>query len=749
MGEVHQGEALALSGGAGPGLGTGAFAQQGLGGIGAPLQALRQQLLGCGHALASVLEPAGQGLVNEASRILEQQVCKIAVVGQIKSGKSSFINALVQNPTLLPTDVTPWTTAVTNLHFGQAAPGNYAAIFQFFSEGEWQGLAEGGGRIRELTQRLVPGFEPELLRHHVDALKRRAGARLGSEYGQLLGRAHYFSAIQTDLLRHYVCSGDFSIDASAATAGKYSDITKTADLYCARGPFEYPVTVTDTPGTNDPFHIRDEITRRSLEAADLYIVVLTARQPLSESDVSLLRLMHGLNRERIIVFVNRIDDLADVGRDLGQVLTFVEGKLKEEFPGAHIPIVAGSAWWASSALNLDAHALDRLFERRSLGYLGQMGLVPYDELVRHAMDYAAHRDRFRKALLTTSGLPAMHRAVTQLMGSSQAAQCLGQIARCFSEIASASESATRSELGSLTVQQRSAATASPRSHDQLLQLEQEARVLNEVGLQIGESGRNIEAQLADLIHEEMSELRASLQRAVDRHASLERDVLVDTLRRGRAPKVWMHEGVDLRRRLAEVFRMGFERAGARVLDFQRRVAPELHQVLKLVAPDAKLPAAPGAQRLEIPMPAVAPLSRFVALDLDGTWWSAFLRGRPSPSACGAQIEALIKSEFQTVVDELVRSAEWALSAYGATTTKWSFGICINIVQALERRREQLARNYNSLKGPGAGAPAPSVQPEQVKVLTDRLQRCNALNHQLEAVTREIAKGFAITSEFAI
>ena len=121
------------------------------------------------------------------------------------------------------------------------------------------------------------------------------------------------------------------------TLGQFADITKQADLYFDEGPFAFPVTLTDTPGTNDPFLIRDEITRRSLESADLYIVVLTARQPLSEADVNLMRLMHGLNSERIIVFVNRVDDFADVGYDLAEVLMYVEKKLQAELPGRAHP----------------------------------------------------------------------------------------------------------------------------------------------------------------------------------------------------------------------------------------------------------------------------------------------------------------------------------------------------------------------------------------------------------------------------
>ena len=185
-------------------------------------------------------------------------------------------------------------------------------------------------------------------------MKQRAVMRLGGDFAELLGSAHSFESFNTELLARYVCSGDF---AGNSSLGQFADITKQADLYFDDGPFAFPVTLTDTPGTNDPFLIRDEITRRSLESADLYIVVLTARQPLSEADVNLMRLMHGLNSERIIVFVNRVDDFADVGYDLAEVLMYVEKKLEANFPGARIPVVAGSAAWANGALKGDGDSL--------------------------------------------------------------------------------------------------------------------------------------------------------------------------------------------------------------------------------------------------------------------------------------------------------------------------------------------------------------------------------------------------------
>ncbi len=93
-------------------------------GVGAALASAQKQIVNCGRSLAGLVEPAGQALIGEAINRLDQQVFRVAVVGQIKSGKSSFINAFVRQPRLLPTDVTPWTTTVTHLHFGEAAPGS-------------------------------------------------------------------------------------------------------------------------------------------------------------------------------------------------------------------------------------------------------------------------------------------------------------------------------------------------------------------------------------------------------------------------------------------------------------------------------------------------------------------------------------------------------------------------------------------------------------------------------------------------
>ena len=227
-----------------------------------------------------------------------------------------------------------------------------------------------------------------------------------------------------------------------------------------QGPFAFPVTLTDTPGTNDPFLIRDEITRRSLESADLYIVVLTARQPLSDADVNLMRLMHGLNSDRIVVFVNRVDDFADVGYDLAEVIMYVEKKLQANFPGARIPIVAGSAAWANGALKGDDETLDRLLERSSLALPRATSASCSRKIWSStrwtmpppASGCAARCSPPRACRPCTASSPTA-------MGTSQAALTQMQTARWFGDMASASAKAANFELESSRAEPAQAAYA--------------------------------------------------------------------------------------------------------------------------------------------------------------------------------------------------------------------------------------------------------------------------------------------------
>ncbi|HEX9881343.1 MAG TPA: hypothetical protein VGA65_02440, partial [Hyphomicrobium sp.] len=124
------------------------------------------------------------------------------------------------------------------------------------------------------------------------------------------------------------------------------------------------------------------------------------------------------------------------------------------------------------------------------------------------------------------------------------------------------------------------------------------------------------------------------------------------------------------------------------------------------------------------------------------WWSGLWKKRATPAFYGEQIEALIKSEFQSVVDELVQTAESALRGYAATTTRWSFGLCVNIVQAVKRRQNQMAEQNRPADAVGSPAEheAEIEHEQRVKHLSEKLQQCQTVQQRLDAIFDELDNG---------
>jgi len=57
----------------------------------------------------------------------------VTMIGQIKSGKTSLVNAMIGMPAMLPADVNPWTSVVTSLHLSPTVlVPRTSAKFRFF-----------------------------------------------------------------------------------------------------------------------------------------------------------------------------------------------------------------------------------------------------------------------------------------------------------------------------------------------------------------------------------------------------------------------------------------------------------------------------------------------------------------------------------------------------------------------------------------------------------------------------------------
>lgn len=691
-------------------------------GMGERLERIRRDLLERGHELGRIIEPAYAAPVGEAIRYLEAQSCRVAVIGQVKAGKSSFINALVGRPGLLPSDVNPWTTVVTNLHFYSAAPATESAVFTFFDNDEWSRLAEPGGMLRDLTERLVPGFSPDLLRSQLASMRLRAEQRLGPAFQALIGQRHTFATIQPEVLARYVSAGG---DGSGqAGDGWLSDITKTADLFFGSDRSGFPVTLVDTPGTNDPLLVRDEITRRSLASADIYVVVLTAQQPLAIGDLALLRLLRGLHKERIVIFVNRLDGVGDIVGGARRIVEHVEARLAEEFGQTRLPIIVGSARWANAALVADAGELQSIVGPSLRAYAAANGIEP------PPVPSAGQRlaPQTLATLLVLSGLPSVAQAIGRLMGEGNAAHATHQIATFFHELARTTEATARAEVRSL---ERAAgerrASSSARAND-LARWQQELAQLRAAGGQLEANLAVYEQSLASLVERCQSDLDLLLGRTIERFTTRQIAAMTEAWRRS-AVNVWQCNSAPLRDELQAEFLRVYRYWEAKLLQADSLIRAQLASVMQGGAIEGGHAVSEAPPSPTLRYPDVSALGKVVALDLAAPWWIAWWRGRPTLESRTSQLATLISAEFSPLVRELRVVAGRALSEHAQHATRQARLGTLDIVEGIHRRSSELVAELQRAEGAPDGSALAALE-QQLAHGEARLAAAEALRSAL-------------------
>jgi Dynamin family len=666
--------------------------------IGAPLEAARTRLLGLVAKLGSLLGEHAAPLLDAARRQLEQRSCRIAVIGQIKAGKSTFINALAKRPGLLPTDINPWTVVVTALHFRRdPTPAEHAAVFHLFSVDEWKELADGGGRLRELTERLVPGFQSDLLRAQLEVMRKRAERRLGPRFAELLGKCHRYQKVTPEILTDYVSAGDG--DSWPGKRRHYSDITRSADLYFNDSPFAFPITLIDTPGTNDPFLVRDEITRRSLENPDIYVFVVSALQPLSAADIAMLRLLNGLHKDRIVVFVNRTDQLPNLNSDAAAVQACIEKRLRAEFPSLHIPVVYGSAWLGNLRLQAEAGQFPAMVRpERAQGPVREPCSLQAVDSMPDARATGVEPSRAVPAVHVNSGMAEVSAAITKLMCTSSIAMLLRQIAVCLAELVRTADVSDRAELQSinelLQARRQEAAALRQRVGEEeksLAAFEDHAKALHA-------SFEGVERHFKDVVATAVRALRNKLCGLVREFASDEAEALLQSLQERPRQWTWRCEVLSLREHLEAAYLATVAQA-AGDLD---RVEQFLYPQLKLIV-SSLLPGYRGSL-LEVPAwpvgltPSVSPLADKVTMDLGVTWWRRWFSSRKIAKERANHLRYMIEEDFLKITDELVLEAEAHLSERVDYIMRRVNAISSGLRTGVERRAESLARERALLDG---------------------------------------------------
>ena len=381
----------------------------------------RQELIRIAEQMEQTASDEAQPFISRISTDLKALKPGVAFVGQIKAGKSRLINGFTGQANFLPSDVNPWTTVVTDMHFGHPSNRTSGGVFHFFDNDQWQALLSEGDEIRDLLPDGEDNYKRQIIEEQIEAMKTRAKARLGARYENLLGTSHDLEELTQEDLARYVSAGADPDDQPAQTdtvsAPYYSDLTRKAEVFFRQGHFPFPITVTDTPGINDPLLIREEISHQYLRNSDFFVVVLSAHQALSQADLKLFRLMQALELGQMVVFVNRVDELNRGVEDAASVHADVRAGLEHALDSAQMTVIMGSAQWAHYALTGDATGIDHdqiLAWLKAHPQKMQRFLEGIEQLKRTQKEGAAE-SALRLAAMIASGLPDLRSHVVREM----------------------------------------------------------------------------------------------------------------------------------------------------------------------------------------------------------------------------------------------------------------------------------------------------------------------------------------------
>jgi GTP-binding protein EngB required for normal cell division len=577
--------------------------------VGAHLKDLQDRLIELGTKLMRETDPEATDLISKALKVLQGQRLSVCVIGQVNAGKTTLVNALARRSNLLPVSQAPWTAVTTRLHFGLHGFPEQSAYFRFFDDKEWRRLAEQGGKLRELAERFLPGFNAKQLQQQIQVMRHRAQARLGSAFDGLLGSTHSFDSLEPEVVAQYVSAGPDTTPAPGETQPNYSDITRSADLFFELAPFGYPLTLIDTPGTNDPFLVREEMTLRSLDASNACVVVVDATKGVTDADLGLFRILRGVSTERLILFINKIDLLKGTAEHASSVAEQIAATVFEELGSKTIPVIVGNAQQASE------HDQDRSFNR------------------------------------ATSGLEALEAALSSLIHNGHSAHYVHQASATLTALADGVRSLAASQIAEL----QSLQEANKAQFDDQVQSARAMAFKQDLVKQIERTTGTAVASLKEIGSTYEERALANLRDLVEDYAASTRDEFLKQHPTSLPTKSIRFDVTDLRRKLLAAHTHESRHVRRAIQNSIRVASARLMFLMNQVENDAKISLDFNSLADDFVFPSQAPLGQALAIDLEEPFWKRWWRRRSTSKEAAHSLENLIVQEFLPVVDELVKN----------------------------------------------------------------------------------------------
>ncbi|WP_181342677.1 dynamin family protein [Helicobacter pylori] len=260
----------------------------------------------------------------------EDRDLKVGIIGRVKAGKSSLLNALIfEGVEVLPKAATPMTASLTVLKYAK----NLSAEVEFYSQKDILELKNEHERyVREFNRIVEEGVKKQKEKQSLSNRTKEGLKNLGNKFSrnknpeaapkenilsdeEILEKARRIAkntlnedtklvsshdqyekmkksgSLNTEKLDPHIQANSLQelnqkLLQFVGADGKFMPYTKAVQI-SLNNPNLKDLEVIDTPGVNDPIASREERTKALLKDCDVVFIISPSNQFLTESDMSL------------------------------------------------------------------------------------------------------------------------------------------------------------------------------------------------------------------------------------------------------------------------------------------------------------------------------------------------------------------------------------------------------------------------------------------------------------------------------
>ncbi|SMG50307.1 dynamin family protein [Dethiosulfovibrio salsuginis] len=233
----------------------------------------------------------------------EGRKLRIGVVGQVKSGKSSFLNALIFGGTgILPKAATPMTAALTVI---EHAP-NIKATIEFYTKEDWDTIEKAARdwdiQAKDIEKRMLEAPSSPFGSKDAPVTKEQIKAAIDREIPDDIKASKELVDMaqrsNIDLKAHLGQKEELiglssledlmgKLQEYVGSNGRFTPIVRNTTI-SSNVPEMEGIEIVDTPGINDPVISRGRLTKKRIGECDVVFVLSQCSQFIDSVDLELL-----------------------------------------------------------------------------------------------------------------------------------------------------------------------------------------------------------------------------------------------------------------------------------------------------------------------------------------------------------------------------------------------------------------------------------------------------------------------------